>query len=281
VPTWRASACTSLEAVRVCKFAAVDQAEANDMVVVERGDGRRVEWPVATWVSTVTDFVVLQKDLDGDGRPELVVASRASESNGFAVRSWQVAIVDGTRDAATHFVSQDWGPDSLSGTSLLLTEWETALEAKPVFVGREYAYRNGRLEPSKEPIRRRELSEAFEAERAAATALTRSPRQYLAHGTTSKEDALPETRQLAVVRGLTVDVPFIDLHLEGPNGELDSLSSSTEANDGPALRLGDAKTRRLYPLGYAPEECEKWLVGKKVSLALRGDKPNGTVWVGQ
>jgi len=274
---WRAAACTGLEGTQVCKFATRAEA-ANDMMVVERPDGRRVEWPVATWMSTVTDFVVLQHDLDGDGRVELIVANRASEASGVAVRSWQIAIVDGTRDASTHFVSQDWGPDALSGTSLLVTEWELG-SAKPTFVGREYVYKNGHLEATKDPVRRRVLTSAFEAERRAGAELTRAPRKFLAHESTVKQaaDAVPSTRQDAMVRGLTLDEPWLDMHLERANGVIESLSTLPE--EGPMLRLADAKNRRFYPLAYAPEDSEAWLLGKKVSVGLEGDKASGVVWV--
>ena len=141
------------------------------MMVVERPDGSRIEWPVATWLNAVTDFVVLETDLDGDGRGELIVANRASESDGVTVRSWQLAIVDGSREATTHFVSQDWGPDFVSGQSLLVTEWEVVLP-KATFVGREYLYRQGHLEPSKEPVRRREMTNVFDAERKEVRALS-------------------------------------------------------------------------------------------------------------
>ncbi len=278
VPSWRAVACTGLDGVQVCKFATLDE-KANDMIVVERPDGHRLEWPVGTWVSTVNDFVVLREDLDGDDRAELIVASRSNESNEVGVRTWQIAIVDGARDAATHFVSQDWGPDSFSGTSLLVTEWEIS-GPKAFFVGREYSYRAGRLEPSKAPVLRRELTESFGAERKMfAEELTRTPRKYLAHGATMKLlfDALPSKKQDAMVRGLTLDEPALDMHLERENGALESLS--TLPDEGPVLRLGDSKSRRLYPLAYAPEDPEDWLLGQKVSVALDGDRANGTVWV--
>ncbi len=278
VPAWRAVACTGLEGVQVCKFATLDEA-ANDMIVVERPDGHRVEWPVGTWVSTVNDFIVLRQDLDGDDRAELIVASRSNESDAVSVRSWQIAIVDGARDATTHFVSQDWGPDSISGTSLLLTEWEIS-SAKAVFVGREYSYLHGHLEPSKAPVLRRELTEAFSAERKMFEGeLTRTPRKYLTHGATIKQlaDALPLKKQDAMVRGLTLDEPALDMHLERENGTLESLSTLPE--EGPVLRLGDSKSRRLYPLAYAPGDSESWLLGQKVSVALEGDHANGTVWV--
>ena len=110
--------------------------------------------------------------------------------------------------------------------------------------------------------------------------MTRAPRKFLSHPSTVKQaaDDVAALRQDATVRGLTLDEPWLDLHLERANGLIDSLS--TLAEEGPMLRLGDAKTRRLYPIAYAPEDSEDWLLGKKVSVVIvAGDKANGIVWV--
>jgi hypothetical protein len=45
------------------------------------------------------------------------------------------------------------------------------------------------------------------------------------------------------------------------------------------LRLGDARTARLYPMAYAPAEAEAWLVGRRVRVALDGAALAGAVWV--
>ncbi len=280
----RAEACTSNGVVKVCKCGARTEA-SNDFISVERPNVAKVEYPVASWASAVADFAVMAVDLDADGADEIIVANRSSEASGVNVRTWQVAIVDGQRaEAATHFVSHDWGVDFVKGSQLLVTEWDIALP-KAAFVGREYAYHDGRLEPTRDPIRRRELDAEFEAERkataAAATGLQATPRKWLSNkaAVSVVNDPLPASRQDAVVRGLTLDEPALDLHLERLDGRLETFSTAPE--EGPALRLADAKTKRLYPLGYAPENSETWLLGRRVSLVFEGEKANGLVWVGR
>lgn len=268
-----AAACTTTADVKVCKC--VPRGENTEPGIVVEGPGERhLEWDVHAHLGEVTDFLVSSADLDGDGHGELLVANRSSESNGLAVLGWELAIIDGAKAAVTHALVHDFGPDALGpkGT-LLFTEWVLA-DGKLVFTGREYRYAAGRLEPTKEPVRRRALDAAFEAERHAALGgkeRTLLPRAFLSHASTKKgDDALPKKPVTMLVKGLSRAEPWLQLHLQRPDGELDMPSGDAPA---PPLRLGDAKSRRLYPLGYAPADAEAWLVGKSVRRA------DGEVWV--
>jgi hypothetical protein len=268
-----AAACTTAGEVKVCKC--VPAGEGTEPGLVVEGPGERhLEWDARAHLGEVADFLVASADLDGDGAAELLVANRSGESNGLAVRTWELAIVDGASAAVTHALAHDFGLDALGpkGT-LLLTEW-VVTEGKAVFTGREYRYAAGRLEPTKEPVRRRALDAAFELERHAALGAadrTMPARAFLAHASTKKgDDALPKKPTTMLVKGLSREEPWLQLHLQRPDGELE-----VPAGDAPPapLRLGDTKARRLYPLGYAPADAETWLVGKSVR---RGD---GEVWV--
>lgn len=271
----RAAACTQRAGEKICKCAPATE-EGRPGVVIEGPGSRHLEWDVRSFLGEVSDFVVHSQDLDGDGKPELLVASRASESNGFMVRDWELAIVDGQTDAVMHLLVQDWGPDAISSQgALLLTEWSLSA-GHIVFTGREYLYGDARLEPSKAPVRRRELNGVFEKERLAvvnaSTDRTLHPRAFLSHASTKEGvDALPKTFTAAVVKGVAREEPWLQLHLQGPDGKLEMLSGDVEGKA--TLRLADFRRKRLFPLGYAPGDAESWLVGRKVWRA------EGQVWI--
>ena len=270
-----AAACTELAGQRICKCVPGD-GEARPGIVVEGPGTRHLEWDVRTYLGEVNDFVVQSVELDGDGKPELVIASRANESSGMRVRDWELAIVDGQTDEVMHVLVQDWGPDSISASStLLLTEWAMT-GGHIVFTGREYGYESGRLAPCDAPVRRRALTSAFEKERLAmhnaSTDLTLWPRAFLSHPSTKQgADVVPRLVSRAIVKGVAREDPWLQLHLQGPNGKLEMVSGAVEG--AATLRLGDAHKKRLFPLGYAPADAETWLLGRSV---WRGE---GEVWV--
>ena len=271
----RLAACTEQAGQKICKCSPTEE-EGRPGLVIEGPGKRHLEWDARSYLGDVSDFVVLSQDLDGDGKQELIVASRAAESNGLMVRDWELAIVDGQTDAVMHLLAQDWGPDAISAQgSLLLTEWSLSL-GHIVFTGREYVYENARLEPSAAPVRRRALNAVFERERLAAinasTDRTLRPRAFLGHASTKDgADVMPKSFTAVQVKGVAREEPWLQLHVQGPNGKMEMLSGAVE---GPAtLRLGDAHKKRLFPLGYAPADAETWLVGRKVWRA------DGQLWL--
>jgi hypothetical protein len=270
-----AAACTGDARVRICKCvpAAEDQRPG---LVVDREGGRHVEWDATAWRGQLDDFLVLQVDLDGDGEPELVVANPSQEGSLRREVTYEVAVVDGARDTLVWGLAQDFGPDAVRADSLLFTEWEHGA-GQPVFVGREYGYRQGRLEARRAPVLRRTLDPAFEREReASADGGVAWPRRRLsAPGTRAGQDE-PGGKVSAVVRGVSTDEGELELHLETSAGAWLTLSSGRDAR--PPLRLGDARARRLFPAGYVPPDPADWLLGRVV----RGDfeaLQSGLVWV--
>ncbi len=233
----------------------------------------------------VTDFRVQSADLDADGVPELLIASVMSESNGMAIRTWHVLIVDGKSDAAVHFVSHDFGPDALKGSTVLVTEWAwQGLEKENAlfFVGREYGYKNGALVPTKAPVLKRRYTTDFEKERLVALehSLDRTlpARQFLGHPSTTKGvDDPPKAHRLGVLKAVTRDEPEYGAHVEDQKGQLTMFSS--DGDEGATLRIGDFKTRRLFPLRYWPADLEGALIGKPVLMGLTDDHPSGLVFV--
>lgn len=271
----RAAACTEQAGQKICKCSPSEE-EGRPGLVIEGPGKRHLEWDARSFLGEVSDFVVLSRDLDGDGRPEVIVASRASESNGLMVRDWELAIVDGQTDAVLHLIAQDWGPDAISAEgSLLLTEWSLSA-GHIVFTGREYVYENARLEPSAAPVRRRALNGVFDKERLAAINAsadrTLRPRAFLNHASTKDgADVVPKTFTAAVVKGVAREEPWLQLHLQVQNGKIEMLSGDVEGTA--TLRLADLHKKRLFPLSYAPADAEAWLLGRKVWRA------EGQVWL--
>ncbi|MEW6434917.1 MAG: hypothetical protein AB1730_25735 [Myxococcota bacterium] len=267
-------------AVRVCKAVPAADGARPGLVVDGPGD-RHVEWDATALSGDLDDFQVLLVDLDGDGRDELVVANRAAEAVGVAVRLWELAIVDGAGDGVTHALVHDWGPDAVDDRGrLLLTEWDwrDPERAGLVLIGREYTWKGGRLWPTKAPVLKRRLDAQLEAERASAAGLYLTPRRTLAHESVTRGADTPgKATAKAKVLGVSLEEPFLGLHLQRADGSLETLSALPDAK--PLLRLGDARAARLFPMGYAPAEAEAWLLGRTVRVVLDGAAAAGPVWV--
>ncbi|MEW5739367.1 MAG: hypothetical protein AB1938_10600 [Myxococcota bacterium] len=279
-PESLAAACTTDGATRVCKAVPAEEG-ARPGLVVDGPDERHVEWDATALPGELDDFQVLRVDLDGDLKEELVVANRAAEAIGVTVRLWELAIVDGAREEVTHALVHDWGPDALDEKGrLLLTEWDwrDPDAGALVFVGREYTWRSGRLWPTKAQVLKRKLDVDFELERAQVQGLLRTPRRFLAHkSTTRTTDAVAKAAAKATVLGVSREEPYLGLHLQRADGSFESLSETPDSK--PLLRLGDARSARLFPMGYAPAAAEEWLMGRPVRVALDGTEAVGAVWV--
>jgi hypothetical protein len=278
-PESYAAACTTDGTTRVCKAVPRGEGERPGLVV-DGADERHVEWDATALSAELDDFQVLKVDLDEDARDELLIANRAAEVPGVPVRLWELTIVDGATDEVTHALVHDWGSDALDAQGrLLLTEWDWHdREVGLVFVGREYTYNDGRLWPTKSVVLKRKLDSEFAAERAAVPGLLLTPRRFLAHKSTAHtSDTVAKKTAHATVLGLSREDPFLGLHVQRDDGTLESLSELPDAK--PLLRLGDLRTARLYPMGYAPAGAEDWLVGRRVRLVLDGTQASGPVWI--
>ncbi len=274
-----AAACTQAGEARVCKCLP-SQAGVGPGITVDRG-GEHLEWDAVAWQDTVDDFTVQLVDLDNDGAPEVVIANRAIESTGLGTRTWELTVVDGARPTLLHAVTQDYGPDAIGASSLLISEWERQGPAL-VFAGREYAYSPGHLEPTRAPVLRRTLNPPFEEERDAARAAAAdrllTPRKFLSHASTTKgQDTAPKALAEASVLGVSRDDEVLGLHLELGTGTLLTFSTARDADH--ALRLASLKEHRLYPPGYVPGDAEAWLAERRVKFELDHDLPVGALWL--
>lgn len=112
-------------------------------------------------------ILLLRRDLDGDGHREIVAADFAGASNGMAVESWNLTIVDGKTNAATVTPSSDFSAGLVRDRSVLITSWEWIGEHL-YFVWRPYAYAGGALHPDKaHGMWRRRFLNSFARQRAA------------------------------------------------------------------------------------------------------------------
>lgn len=276
------AACTQAKDVRVCKCLAPDP-QSQDLIVVDRPEERRVIWATASRGET-TDFFVQQVDLDADDTPELIIASLMSVSETQAIRSWDVGIIDGLDDVAVRFVAHDVGTDVTKAGVLLVTEWQwRGLEKENAlfFIGREYQYASGALVPTKAAVLSRRLTPEFEKERAALLDkrdLLLPGRSFLSSAAAVKgADEPPKRFTLGHVRAVTRDDPEYQVHAEDERSQLVRFSS--DGDGAPVFRLGDFKSRRLYPLRYWPNELEGALLGKKALIGLTNGQPSGVVFV--
>lgn len=264
------AACTGDPELRVCLCVPVEGLPPGitvDRPALGEGEARHVEWDAQLLRGAVDDFEVVKSDLDGDGVPEVVVASHVGDDP-HSVHV--VAIVDGQQDVATLAWSEDFGPDAVMERAVLFTEWEGAS-----FVGREFTYVDGRLEPTRAPVLRRNASAEFATQRGTQP---RAPRAWLAaREVTRGVDAVPAGLHTVGVAGLTTDDGVLGLHLELPGGGIASLSVTRESPT--PLRFASATLRRLYPPGYSPPAAEAWLSGRLVSVALQGLVIKGPVWL--
>src|SRR5689334_1452869 len=73
--------------IRICKVLS-----DNAFFVIQK-EGKTIgAWPAYTELGYTEDFDVMRGDLDGDRKPELIVANHESTSNGLGVNYWSIAI---------------------------------------------------------------------------------------------------------------------------------------------------------------------------------------------
>lgn len=133
-------------------------AEAGYVLNIRRGDrllysARREPGPLEVFL----------RDLDADGRAEIVAADSGGTSNGLGIHYWDVTIVDGRTAAAIAVPIQDYGPGSLRRDGLLVTHWEW-IGDHLYFVSRPFRYERGKL-THRNTMWQRRLLYSFQEER--------------------------------------------------------------------------------------------------------------------
>jgi len=146
--------------------------QARDRVVNEwNGD---VPGPIGT-----NSFTALVGDLDADGKDEIIVVNLQVVSNGMAVQTYGVAILDGRdrRRPPVRFEVQEFGEHdtfrysaSQQTCEILVTSWENGHDSERgwglYMVGQWYRYREGTLVPdATRPVLSRRYLNSLQRER--------------------------------------------------------------------------------------------------------------------
>jgi len=148
------AACVDLGAdTAVCKCL---HWEHRDRVSVVAGDRVVQQWRAPSYFGDLRELEVAIADLDDDGDDEIVVANLIGVSNGMAVSSWQIAILEEAGAPPLLFEVEDYGVGSLAespegGCDILATDWEWSLDSLDddgtYATGRRYRYADGALHP--------------------------------------------------------------------------------------------------------------------------------------
>ncbi len=280
------ASCTQQGDLRACKCVT----EEGTFVAVSL-HGRKVgAVSVSAFLGQTDDFEVSRGDLDGDGRAEVVVASRDTTSSGVAVSRWTVAILDGRPLADGHadkapvaFGVDDFGDGVVRRDGLLmLPEWQNERTGGLSLVGRPFRYEHGALLPdARSPVVRRRLVQSFEEERnsdlgAGSARGVGRPGKWLSDS--RAQGAATEPRGAVVEKARIVGAGITNerLMLVTRAGlKVRVLSASS----GQGVRLGDAATGRLYPPGYRPADPDA-LSGRHATIAKSTDGTEPlVVWV--
>ena len=280
------ASCTELDGLRACKCVT----DEGTFVAVSL-HGRKVgAVSVSAYLGQTDDFEVSRGDLDGDGRAEVVVASRDSTSSGVAISRFSVSILDGRPLADGHadktpvsFGVDDYGEGVVRKDGLLLLpEWQSERGGGLSLVGRPFRYERGALlHDARGPVLRRRLAQSFEEERsgdlgAGGTRGMGRPGKWLSDARCQGSGA--EARGAVVEKARIVGAGITNdrLMLVTRAGlKVRVLSASA----GQGVRLGDAATGRLYPPGYRPADPDA-LSGRHATIARSADGAEPlVVWV--
>jgi hypothetical protein len=270
-----------------------------DTFLVER-DGKPVgTWPGSSYLGETYDFQVLRGDLDGDRRPELIVANHDSTSAGMGVSRWTIFIFADTDfrsfNSPLSFGVEEYGAFGTfvtagRGVNILTTRWmERKGKGKRgtglYLVGQWWRYRSGQLFPlpNHPRVARRYLA-SFEQERLRTLTSAQIPQQWFNNPTIERLNADPslDVKKQTETRGTieTVSVRNIDsdrvmkLSFKPNEGVAHTYVYAHDKFDQGELDLrfiGDAATGRIYPERYLPSNAEEWLTGRRATVSHYGD----------
>lgn len=277
------------------------------VVRVEQG-GRTVhEWPANySMAGGPGSLRAMEGDLDGNGRPELIVSEWMDMSNGLGIRYYRLSIFDGAHPerAPLRVNADDFQPEGAfvrpaagGPCRLIATRWTELRDPRRgegmYFTGQWMRYRAGRLDHDvARPIVVRRLLNSFRPweVRGGPFAHFRDPRAEAWSGVPAILPPLATTRtgSLMRVKNDTVDVALTPHDIQVFSYVGAQAYGDDDGNTVSTLLL-DGATGRPWPRGYNPADPAVWQrapvtirtyreEGRIVTLLVLGTPPvaNGT-----
>lgn len=286
--------------IRICKVL------SDDALFIVQKDGKTLgTWPARTELGYTEDFDVMRGDLDGDRKPELIVANHDGTSNGLGVNYWSIAIFpdsnfENFRSPLTFSVEEFGTEGTFVSTgariNILTTSWVWGNDPRKrrdeglYLVGQWWRYRQGELVPLPKRIVARRYLFSFSRERFATWESDRAPYQWLSD---RRSDFVPANfitgGSLSEQRGTIESVSTQDksnryrfrIMFKSDGGQASEFIYPNEDEDGPHVErlLGDATSGRVYPDRYLPSDPEKWLTGRRATLRTYNDRNMQILWL--
>jgi hypothetical protein len=285
--------------IRVCKVLS----ETDALFLVEKEGKILGTWGANTYIGETGDFNVMQGDLDGDRKPELIIANRDSTSVGIAVSVWTIAIfAQSDFKSPLTFSVKEYGNlgtfvSNAGHLNILTTNWVSGADPKGrrgsglYLVGQWWRYYRGELTPLPRSIVARRYLLSFERERLATLESDRIPYQWLANrNAESISTNFITGPSISHKRGVIESVsptnensPYrIVKIMFKPDGEqaLEFIYPNENEN-GPFVDryLGDAASGRIYPERYLPSDPKKWLNGRPATLRVYNENRAEILWL--
>lgn len=285
--------------IRICKLVS-DNA---DVFLVEKEGKALGTWHSQAFLGATEEFEVLQGDLDGDRKPELIVANHDGTGVGMGIPVWTIAIFPDSDFRSFQlpltFSVKEYGSfgtfvPANGRVNILTTNWISATDPRRgegmYLVGQWWRYRSGELVPlNRNTIARRYLF-SFERERGNTYTSDRKPYQWLTNrsatavttefitgvSTSSKRGVIQSISTPEKSSSRAVKIAF------QPDGEQTSTLVYPRDDDDYESRelfVGDEVSGRIYPIGYLPLDPEKWLTGKRATLRTYDDKRFEVLWL--
>ena len=287
--------------VRVCKVLS----ETDALFLIQKEGKTLGAWGANTYLGETGDFNVMQGDLDGDRKPELIIANRDSTSVGIAVSVWSIAIfADGNFKSfqpPLTFSVKEYGNlgtfvSNAGHLNILTTNWVSGTDPKGkrgdglYLVGQWWRYHRGELVPLPRSIVARRYLLSFERERLATLESDRIPYQWLVNrnaesistdfitgpGNGSKRGVIESVSKVEESPYRIVKIVF-----KPDGGQALEFIYPNENENGPFVDryLGDTASGRIYPERYLPSAPEKWLTGRRATLRTYNDNRTEILWL--
>lgn|GEM_PF-5183792 len=269
-----ASGVTLRNGIRIYKGLGKDESDVK--VFFKNGD--IWQWSTDTGMGFVDSFKVLSIDILGTKEYLPVIDNYLSSTNGIGVSNSEIEILDhGHQIRPLLFQSQDFDERSFLfnsekiRTEILTGEWVSDEKDILYFVGSWFYVKDGQLIPVLEkPVIKRRFTYAFEKQK---NSCQQGPLEWLSNGKLIKCDEDPWLKMDGwdkVSREESKGFKIKNLKIIQRDGYIkmlmeleDSLGSKTYEYPGDPEnyakhlpysidRLGDKKSKRLYPQGYIP-----------------------------